>query len=77
MSPYATSLHAVLNYQCRVNAVLLDTTRPKGSHPGKPMLDPDEVAAMDRAMSLGTSPEAFAAVLAHRDREAATGRGVA
>lgn len=71
MSPAAASLHAALDYQCRVNVVLLATTRPKGSRPGKPMLSPDEIAAMDFAMSIGTSPEAFAAMLVARDKAGA------
>lgn len=66
MSAYADNLHAQLDYQCSVNAVLLATTRPKGRT--GPLLTSDEMKEMDAAFTMGLSPKGFAAILVSRDK---------
>jgi hypothetical protein len=72
-SEYASNLQRELAYQSAVFTVLLATTRPKGTRRGQPMLSADEVAAMDLAMSMGLSPEGFAARIVAADKKAGVG----
>lgn len=70
-SEYSSRLQRELAYQSAVFTVLLATTRPKGTRRGQPMLSPDEVKEMDLAMSMGLSPEGFAARIVARDKASA------
>lgn len=65
-SAYASDLCARLDYQGRVNGVLLVTTRPR-TIPG-PMLTREEFEEMELAFTMGLSPEGFAARLVARDK---------
>lgn len=69
-SQYASKLHQVLDFQHRVTAVMLATTRPITRDPRGPMFSRVELDEMDKVMELGYAPEAYAAILVERDRAA-------
>ncbi len=57
-----------LTYQCTVNRILLETTRPR-SATRDGMLSKLEMKEMDAACHEGVAPETFAAMLQERDRD--------
>jgi hypothetical protein len=70
-SAYAENLHAEMQYQLAVTAILLVTTRPADRDPRAPMFTQSELDEMDLARTMGLSAAGFAARLMARDKAGA------